>query len=129
MSPQEERGQGIVLATVTTIPLATLSVVALHLSSEGLDRILHHGIRLVVTGCLCLWLYWGSPIAKWVSIIVFGIAGLIGLVNLLSGSAITMAFGGGLALAYLSAAFVLIKSPSVGTFLAYQRSVRMGRRS
>ena len=129
MSPQEERGQGIVLALITMILLATFSVVGLHLSSEGLDRILHHGVRLVVTGSLCLWLYWGSPIARWISIIVFGAAGLLGLVNLLSGSAMTIAFGGGLALAYLSAAIVLFKSPSVGKFFEHQRGARRGRTS
>lgn len=120
MTSEERRGRQILLVQIVLILLATLVVIAYYLSTEGVGRMANSGTRLVLTAALCVWLYRGSIVAKWIVVVVFGVAGILGLANVLSGSAVAFALGGGLAAVYLSSAVVVWRSSSVNAFLRLQ---------
>lgn len=125
MTPEESKGRQILLMQIGLILLVTFGAIGYHLSTEGSDRMANFATRFVLTTALCFWLYRGSVIAKWIVIVVFGITGLLGLVNVLSGSLVALALGGGLAAVYLSSAVILLRSSSVNAFLQFQRRARV----
>jgi hypothetical protein len=116
------RGRDILLLNIGLVLVATMAMIAVHVFAETGEPFYQHAVRLILTVGLCAWLYRGSPVARWIAIVVFGGAGLLGLINFLSGSfaAFVMAV---CSVAYLSLAIVSAASSETKVFLQQQRAV------
>src|SRR5262245_60405414 len=112
------RGREIVVANIALSLMATLAMSAVHLSREGWG--MRHPVRFAVTAALFWWMYRGSVLARWVVVVLFGLAGLVGLVNLLSGSLSATVVAAG-SIAYLVLASVVATSADVKEFLRGQQ--------
>lgn len=91
----------------------------------GPDRLPAQVVRFALTLLLCYGIYRGSPLAKWLAVCLFGIAGVlffslllspghIGTLNWLTAAANCMT--------YLLFAWSLIRSTAVAAFLEFQRA-------
>jgi len=110
-----------VLSHIGLVSLATMAMMAVDVSVEPEERLYQHVVRFTLTVALCVWMYRGSPIARWIAIVFFGAAGLLGLINFLSGSFAAFVLGLCSA-AYLSFAIVDATSSEAKVFLHQQRT-------
>jgi hypothetical protein len=94
---------------------------ATYVAVEGTGRLPAQIVRFFLTVGLMWWLYRGSAIAKWIVIILFGFAGLFGLLVFLNGNRLAGVVGSKIGTFYLALITPLITSPAVDAFLEYQR--------
>ncbi len=105
-----DRGRNLLLLNIGFVLAGTIAMIAVHIFAESQDDSFRlsawwYPVRFILTAGLCIWLYRGSRVARWIVIVVLGAAGLLGLVNFFSGSfaAFVMAIS---SMAYLSLAVV-----------------------
>jgi len=124
-----DRGRTVVLFHIAIALAATIAMIAVQILSDPRDNGFYnpeqsawrHFVRIVVTVGVCAWLYRGSKVARWIVIVVFGSAGLLGLINFLSGGFAAFVMGISSA-AYLSLAAVCLTSLNAKAFLQVQRA-------
>jgi len=121
-----DRGRNIILLNIGLALVATVAMISVHIFAQTGEPFYQHAVRFILTAALCAWLYRGSPVARWIAIVFFGAAGLLGLINLLSGglAAFVMAV---CSAAYLSLAVVSLASSEAKLFLQRQRAAAIGR--
>lgn len=115
-----DRGRRILLLHIALIVGATLGMIGTHVFTEDAAPVDRHGYRVGVTIVLCWLLYRGSVVARALMVVGLGLAGLLGLVNLLSGSLAAFVVGVSSAV-YLSCAVTIAKSSDVRAFFSKQR--------
>lgn len=122
------KGRKIVIALIVIILLIDIivgaSVSSFYAENGTMDMAsykLSQGIiRFILTALLMFFLYKGHSLAKWLSVVLFGLAGLGSLIQLvLSFNAVSLAMG----LAYIFFGAMLVASTSVNDFFRYQRGV------
>ncbi len=122
MTPDELKGRRIVLTIAGISLLISAITIVAYVSVMGTGRLPAQIIRFLLTVGLMWWLYRGSAVAKWIVIVLFGLAGLFGLLAFLSGHRLAAAIGSKIGALYLGLITPLIKSSSVDAFLRYQRA-------
>ena len=106
-----------------------LIVITLYVSTRGLDHLPIRIGRFALTATLFLWLYRGSNVARAICIVLFGITGVLATPALFEDiDLIVRGYMGSMAVAHLSFAVVLMASPSVSSFLEYQRNAQQPKR-
>lgn len=127
MTPKQNTGRIILVSIICLVLAISLLAIGLFLATQGTERLSAQVVRFALTICLCAWLYRGSPIAKWICIALFSVAGALTVVPLLRASDVSeIAIVGVVGMVYFSFATVLVSSTSVNEFLTYQRGKRVG---
>lgn len=122
MTDEEKRGRRILLSYSALILLTSASIIFLYVSQRGQERLPAQVVRFLLTVGLCWWLYQGSILAKWIMVVLMSAGGVLALMALFANSILVVAFSGGMAVLYLTFVVVLLTSPNVAAFLAYQRN-------
>ena len=125
MTDHERSGRKILLVYITLVLLVSVGVIGFYVTVRGTDRLQTQIIRLALSGAMCRFLWVGSVTAKWISIILFAVAGSIAIPDVLRSEPLAMAVLGGMSFLYLSFARLLIWSRPVNSFLDYQRKFRL----
>jgi hypothetical protein len=123
MNPQQSlvRGRWLVLGVIALLLGIAIWTTVHYLMVRGTDRLVVQSVRFAVEVALLALLYRGHPWARWITVTIFGSAGILGAWNVAHRIHWTSVF---VALAYLSCAMLLIVSPSVAIFLEEQERRR-----
>ena len=121
MSDRIERGRLIVIGYIVALLTISFCVIAFYVLVIGPQKLPAQVIRFALTLALCIGLYHGSSVAKWILIVLLGLGGLLALVPVATGDPFAIALGLILAVVYLSFAVVMLASKSVKAFLVHQR--------
>ena len=121
LNTQQQRGRSILLGYMTMLLLCSLGTTVVYILIVGPERVLAQTVRLGLTAGLLVWVYLGGAVAKWITVGLLGIGGLMGLGVLLTGWSIVAVLALILTALYWSFAYVLIASESVNAFLGYQQ--------
>jgi peptidoglycan/LPS O-acetylase OafA/YrhL len=121
MTQKARRGKIILLVYIALVLLTSAGLVALYVFSKGKEQAPARVARLALTALLCFYLFKGSKVAKFLSVVLFTLGGALALPLVLQGTLPAVAGGGGLAALYLSFASVLLWSESVNAFMSHQR--------
>jgi hypothetical protein len=123
MTENQQRGRRALAAYITAVLLLEI-IVIVFASTRGLEYLPSRVVRFALAGALYLWLYQGSNIARAISFLLCGLAGVQAVLLALFKSLdiVTLAVMGSMALLYLSFAAVLVASPAVRAFLDHQRN-------
>lgn len=122
MTPVEKKGRVVVLVIVWGTLFLSACVIGAYVAVKGTDRLPAQAVRFVLTAGLMWWLYRGSPTAKWITVVLFGLAGLAGLASLFLNHRMAILVGTKLGALYLSFVVTLVTSSPANAFLEYQRS-------
>jgi|SRR5579863_6428353 len=122
MTTEELKGRRIVLTIAGVSLLISAVTIATYVAVMGTGRLPAQIVRFLLTVGLMWWVYRGSAVAKWIVIVLFGLAGLYGLLVFLSGHRLAGAVGAKIGTLYLTLITPLITSPAVDAFLQYQRA-------
>ncbi len=122
MNEQVDRGRKIVLAIiVATIAFSAFSIITF-ISAVGPQRLPFQMVRFVLTVLLGVFLYRGTKWVYWVSVILFGFAGVKGLMDAFLFGQTLMALGSvAMGIVYVLSAWVLVYSNNVRLFPEQQR--------
>ena len=129
LSAEQETGKIILLVHIGFVIALALFVVASFAAMHGAAQAPARIFRFVLHIALCGWLYQGSPVARWLAIVLYGGTGIVCVVGLATAlragdDPFLWAILGAMAGIYLSFATVLLASPSVKAFLRYRREAR-----
>ena len=94
-----------------------------YIATIGIDKIATQIIRFILTCILCLYIYKGHSWAKWVSVVLFTIAFLVGFYNLISANEnpMVIAVSSFYIIMYGLALVLLLVPKSVKEFLEHQK--------
>jgi hypothetical protein len=122
MNEEVDRGRKIVLAIiVAAIAFSAFSIITF-ITTVGLQRLLFQIVRFVLTILLGVFLYRGTKWVYWVSVILFGFAGVTGLMGaFLLGDTLMVLGSVAMGVVYVLSAWVLVYSNNVRLFLEQQR--------
>jgi peptidoglycan/LPS O-acetylase OafA/YrhL len=122
MNEEVDRGRKIVLAIiVAAIAFSAFSIITF-ITTVGPQRLLFQIVRFVLTILLGVFLYRGTKWVYWVSVILFGFAGVIGLMGaFLLGDTLMVLGSVAMGVVYVLSAWVLVYSNNVRLFLEQQR--------
>jgi hypothetical protein len=121
VTPEEKNGRTIVLVIIAGSLLLSAIIIGAYCIVLGTSRLPIQLVRFALTIGLMWWLYRGSPAAKWITVVCFGLAGAVGIVSLLFDArpaAVVIKLGA----LYLFFAWTLVTSANANAFLNYQRS-------
>lgn len=123
LTKKQRAGRAILVALIASSLAISLGIITLYVSMRGFEHLPIRVGRFAFTSLLLLWLYRGSNVARGICIVLFGFSGFMATEAGMNGGEelTTIALMGGMGLFYLTFAVVLISSPSVSEFLAYQR--------
>jgi hypothetical protein len=112
------KGQRIVLAICVCALTLSLIVAILVAAVQGPDEIGRLVVRFSLTAILCFFLYQGSPMARWIAVVLFGAGGALAIIPALvsfgRGSLLTLALG----IVYAASALALLFLPPVRAHFA-----------
>ena len=123
MNAEQKAGRATLLWLFTLLfVLLLLAAMDVYMTNPGRLNVRAQVVQLVLTIALCCWLYLGSVVAKWITIILLATGALIGVLGLEGGGdpmgrVLVLA----MVVSYVSFMVVLIVSPRLNAFLAYQR--------
>jgi hypothetical protein len=122
MNEEVDRGRKIVLAIiVAAIAFSAFSIITF-ITTVGPQRLLFQIVRFVLTILLGVFLYRGTKWVYWVSVILFGFAGVTGLMGaFLLGDTLMVLGSVAMGVVYVLSAWVLVYSNNVRLFLEQQR--------
>ena len=121
MNDIQRAGRLTLLTYIALVLLINATTIGVYVHLRGTDRLSSQIIRISLTALLCLWLYRGSPAAKWILIGLLAFGGLYSLLLQLSDNLLVVAGGLVITLTYLSFAVALINSDRINAFLISQR--------
>jgi len=124
MTPEEKHGRKVVLVIIAGALILSAVIIGAYVVILGPQRLPVQAVRFLLTVGLMWWLYRGSPIAKWLTVVCFGLGGLAGLTSLLVDHRLAATVGVKLGTLYLSFAWSLVTSADANAFLQYQRTAR-----
>ena len=81
MNTATHPGRPYVIGVIVACLLVSLSSILLTNLASGPQNLGQQGIRLLLTIGLCFYLYQGRNWARWVAGILFGLAGLVGILG------------------------------------------------
>jgi hypothetical protein len=122
MTPDERQGRRTVIAIAAATLIISAITIGTYVVVKGPDRLPSQVVRFVLTVGLMLWLYRGSAVAKWIVIVLFGMAGLFGLLAFVAGNRLAATVGAKIGALYLALITPLLTSPAVDAFLRSQRA-------
>lgn len=120
------KGRKMVIAMITIVLtmdiLTILRVSSTYAISGNLElassKLIQGAFRLLLTGLMLFFLYKGHRWAKWLTVVLFSIAGISSVLLLISGfNLILFAMG----VIYVLLGVIIISSGSVNNFFRYQR--------
>jgi hypothetical protein len=123
-------GRLIVQTYIVLVLLLSATTIALYVAANGPSALPARLLRFGLTAGLCMWLYAGSPIAKWLCLGLFALAGSLLMVSFFSSETENipgLLYAGVMAAVYYSFAWMLAVSRDVNRFLDYQRVRRSVR--
>lgn len=126
MTVAERRGKEILTIFIGLILLEEIGVTLLTFRM-GATNLTVRGVRMSVTLFLCSALYCGSTLAKRISIVLYSIGSVFGLVQIvIRRDLVTTVLMLGIISLFVAFIVVLQKSSSVDAYVAYQRRKRGG---
>jgi hypothetical protein len=124
VTAEERLGQKVLIAIIAGTLLISATTIAASVALLGTGKLPTQLGRFLLTVGLMIWLYRGSTAAKWICVVLYGIAGFVGLLTVLSDHrAVRMIVHMGTV--YLTVVSVLVTSRSANAFLRYQRERRI----
>ena len=121
MTPAVKNGRTIILMIIAGSLLLSAVIVCAYVAVLGTRRLPIQVVRFGLTVGLMWWLYGGSPVAKWITVGCFGLAGAAGIASLLLDHRLAATVGVKLGTLYLSFASTLVTSANANAFLKYQQ--------
>jgi hypothetical protein len=121
MPPLVKRGRAIVGAIVVTHLAFAVAVILLSILMGRFEQLPRMGFKFVATASTCYGLWRGSRWAKGLYVFGFAVAALACLFLAANVRPGVMLLTGGMGVMFGALAGVLLFSPSVNAFLAYQR--------
>lgn len=112
------------LRYIISVLLLSAVIIVLYISKFGAARLGVQLVRFALTVLLCIWVYRGNNVARIITVVLLGIAGLgaaVLFVTQTSGLSASTMMSLALMMTYLSFAWHLLMSEKVADFLAYQR--------
>lgn len=117
----QRTGRALLFTCIGLTLVLSVGVIVFYLANRGTDRLPAQLVRLALTGVLCFFLYRGSEIARWLSVVLFTLGGALAAPGLLQESVPGMIVTGVMAAVYLAVAGVLLWSRRVHAFMDHQR--------
>jgi hypothetical protein len=122
------KGKNIVITLIVIVLLfeviSDVSVISIYVArgkaNLASSELIQDITRLILTILLMYFLYKGHSWAKWITVVLFMIGGLLGLVSMLSSFNVIILL---LSLVYIAVGVIMITSSSVNEFLRYQRGI------
>lgn len=108
----------VYIALMLTLPAGVMLLFA---ENPDPRRTMTQVVRLALTVMLCIFLYRGNIIAKWLTVATSTLGGGSAVLLAISGAPLGLVIGGLIAALYLSLAWLLVWSTDVNAFLAVQR--------
>lgn len=116
-----QRGRLIVIGIIVTTLVTDAVIIGFSLAFRGLDPFATQIVRFSLTSLLMWGLYRGNGVARWIAIVLFGLAGLMGLSNVLQNDLVAAVVGGTMGIVLLTVAGILLISKSVEAFREHQQ--------
>lgn len=121
MNDDMRRGRFLVVFYSLLMLFISVYVIVTYVTLKGTDRLPTQVIRFLLTAALCFWLYRGNRLVKWTMVVCLGLGGSGALIHLIQNPWSVFSVIASLAVVYLLFAGLLVFSPKVNAFLAYQR--------
>ena len=120
MDTQRQEGRGLVITVISaTIALSVVAIVV-YLITMGPKNLAQQIVRLILTVVLCVFLYRGASWARWVTIILFLLGGILLIPSAIAalhiGAGAYMLFAMGAV--YFASAAILLFAPAVRTYFS-----------
>lgn len=120
MNSQARLGQALVIGAIVFMVGFELLTLALHLSTQGAQKLVPEVGRLSLTVLLCYYLYAGSQVARWLTLVLTLLGGAAGILLMSQVPGVARILLAVMGIGYLSVC-VLMVVPPVGQFLEYQK--------
>jgi len=116
-----QKGRLIVIGIIVTTLVTDAAIILFSLAIEGTDPLATQIVRFVLTSLLMWGLYRGSGVARWIAIVLFGLAGLLGLSSVLQNELVAGVVGVTIGIVLLTIAGILLASKDVKAFREQQQ--------
>lgn len=115
-------GRKLLVNSMVKVLLMSALVIYFYVSLHGLGTLPPRIVRFVLTLLLMIWLYRGSSVAKWLCIVLYGIAGIMMLVRMPLDNLWACLILGSMSFVFLEMTYRLLCSRDVKGFLRFQRA-------
>jgi hypothetical protein len=122
MTLQQGQGRAILVANIVVVLSISVTTTALYASERGTDRLPAQSVRFVLMAVLLAFVYRGSESAKWLTVVLSGLGGLLAAMNVAKAFPRIDYLSAAMASLYLTFAVMLVASRRVNAFLT--RTVR-----